>query len=105
MLQGTAAGGGSVGLTVSGVFISVNTTAGQTGAQVIFALVIAINADPTLIGLGVSALAEGDTLLADAPITATSIDDTGLARPVPLFAWWQLLLLAAVLAESLRRWR
>jgi spore coat protein A len=91
-LKGTAQGG-SVSVTVSGVLVSVTTSAGQTAAQVVQALANAINANPTLQGLGVTATAQGARLVTNGDVTAVTVADAGLDDVLDLRVeetrlWW-----------------
>ncbi len=91
-LRGTAQGG-RVEVTVEGQVMGVDTTAGQTAAQVIQALADAINADPTLQSLGVTAAAQGSRLVTNGDITNVTITDLGLSQVLTLTVqrtrlWW-----------------
>jgi cysteine-rich repeat protein len=86
-------GGGRVDLSLAGVLIRVNTVAGQTAAQIAQALADAINADGTLQGLGVGAVAVGNRIVTTGDITALDIRDNGLGEVLELSAqkdrlWW-----------------
>ncbi len=102
---GTAAGG-SVSAVIEGVLLIVPTTAGETAADVAAKVAAAIDADPTLSGLGISATSVGDTFHTTGSIDSVSIQDTGLNPQVPTgsagLALLPLLLAAAGLAR-LRR--
>jgi cysteine-rich repeat protein len=82
---GTAQGG-TIELTVSGVALSVATFAGESASDVAAAVAAAINADPTLQGLGVSGAVSLDTLFVIAgSVDAATSTDPGieiLAPPV-----------------------
>lgn len=80
--SGTAAGG-SVTLVIEGVMLVVTTTAGESAAQVAANVAAAINADATLQGLGVTATSIGDTFHTTGSIDQITIQDSGLAPPVP----------------------
>jgi cysteine-rich repeat protein len=83
-LYGTAAGG-SVSVTIEGVLVTVLTFAGQSVDEVFASLVIAIEADPTLMALGVRAGTDPIRLLTTHEITDLTIDDAGLSTfPPPL---------------------
>ncbi|HEU5454220.1 MAG TPA: multicopper oxidase domain-containing protein [Nocardioides sp.] len=92
-LSGTAAGG-SVSITVSGVVVTVTTGAGQSAADIAGALAAAINADPGLAALGVTATAQGTRLVVDGgDITQFLSADAGLGHLLTLDAqasslWW-----------------
>ena len=86
-------GGGRVELTVDGILIRIDTTAGQTAAQVAQALATAINGDPTLQSAGIEAIAAGDRVVTTGDITALNIRDNGLGELLELNAqsdrlWW-----------------
>ncbi len=88
-LDGAAAGGGTVELTVMGVSISVGTTAGETPAEVAAALADQINADPALQALGVYAMAfENRLIIENGDITGFQVNDTGLSDLLGLGMWW-----------------
>jgi spore coat protein A len=70
--------GGSVEITVDGQLIVQPTTGGQTPAEVMAALAAAIESDPTLSALGVTALSAGDTLYTTGAISSVTITDPGL---------------------------
>ncbi len=99
--------GGAVQLEIDGQPIEVTTTAGQTAEQVVAALSAAVNGDPTLAGLGVAAVAQGNTLLTNGTLGALVVTDPGLSEsPVAVPALpglGALLLLAAALGLSGRR--
>jgi len=80
--------------------VSVTTSAGETAAQVIAALAAAVNADPTLSGLGVSALARGNTLTVGGTIDSLVIGDPGLTDipRVPSLSGMAIAICAAVLS-------
>jgi cysteine-rich repeat protein len=83
LFMGTAAGG-SVTLIVEGVLLVVPTTAGQSAAQVAAVIAAAINADPTLMGMGIVASGVGDVLVTTGSLDSVVINDPGLAPSVPL---------------------
>ncbi len=94
-LTGTATGGGPprVDVTVSGVLIRITTVAGQTAAEVAQAIAAAINADPVLQGLGVSATAVGSRVVTNGDITSVDVRDNGLSDVLRLAVektqlWW-----------------
>jgi hypothetical protein len=70
--------GGSVSMDVEGVTIQVSTTAGQSVDDVMAALAAAIQADATLLGMGIEAVAIGDRLFLTGHYDNVSIDDPGL---------------------------
>jgi spore coat protein A len=91
-LAGGAQGGGA-SMTVAGVAINVSTSAGQTPAQVAAALAAAINANPALQALGITAYAAGGRVVVSGPITGISFGDPGLRNPFNLMVapgklWW-----------------
>jgi cysteine-rich repeat protein len=98
-LYGTARGG-SVSVTVEGVLVSVTTSSGETAAQVIAALAVAINTDVTLSGLGVSALANGNALTVGGTIDNLVVGDPGLTDVprVPSLSGMAMVLCAALLS-------
>jgi cysteine-rich repeat protein len=101
-----SASGGNVTLVIDGVMLTVTTTAGQSAAEVAANLAAAINADATLIGLGVTAASSGDTLYTPGNITSLTIKDNGLApNSVPLGPAAAPLLGLALLGLGLRRLR
>lgn len=65
-------------LVVEGVSIVVVTTAGQTAREVSAAAAAAINADPTLTGLGVSASSLGTELATTGAIDSVDSTDAGI---------------------------
>jgi cysteine-rich repeat protein len=69
--------GGSIEISVSGVALSVPTLPGETAADVAAAVAAAINADPALQGLGVSAASSLGTLL----VVGGGIDSAVSADP------------------------
>jgi hypothetical protein len=80
-------------VTVAGVLISVNTFAGQTPAQVAAALAAAINANPALQALGITAYVVGGRLVVNGAISGVSLGDPGLRNPFDLSVsagtlWW-----------------
>ena len=77
-LFGTAQGG-SVTLVVDGVTLQVGTTAGESAADVLAALAAAINASPTLQGLGTTASVGSGALATNGEVASFSIDDPGLS--------------------------
>jgi spore coat protein A len=93
-LRGTANGGGTVSLTVSGEAISVGTSPGQTAAQVAQALAAAINANATLQAVPVTATAVGNRVVVEAGhITSLVVGDPGLNDALDLVLqsdrlWW-----------------
>jgi spore coat protein A len=70
--------GGQVDLTVDGVLISVGTSFGQITDDIAAAIALAINTDPTLAGLGVTAFASGNTVITVGSIGGILVADTGL---------------------------
>ncbi|MFT5441686.1 MAG: cysteine-rich repeat protein [Myxococcota bacterium] len=95
---GSAVGGYSIYLTVDGEALVVVTTAGQSAADVAQAVADAINADPTLGMNGTYASVIGDELITNGVVSATQIDDPGLAaQPVPTLSEWAVLGLCATM--------
>jgi len=91
-LQG-AAQGGWVDLTVSGQVIRADTTAGETSLAVLTALAAAINANPVLQSLGISAVVTGGRLMIVGHISAVANTDDGLSQRfmltmLPMRLWW-----------------
>jgi spore coat protein A len=91
-LAGTAAGG-RVELTIAGQTVGVDTSAGQSSLDVLIALAAAINADPTLQSLGVTAMVIDGRLVVTGHITAVSSTDPGLSEKSVLTVlssrlWW-----------------
>src|SRR4030095_6518910 len=85
--------GGTASLTVAGVLISVNTSAGQTPAQVAAALAAAINANPALQAPGITANVAGGRVVVNGAITGVTLADPGLHNPFYLgmsaaALWW-----------------
>jgi cysteine-rich repeat protein len=77
--SGTAQGGG-IGLTLSGVALSVPTSAGQSSAAVAAAVAAAINASAELQGLGVSAVSSLEQLFViGGTIDSAASSDPGIA--------------------------
>lgn len=94
-LAGTGQGG-RVEVTVNGVLVGVNTSAGQTAAQIVAALAAAINANSTLAGMGVTAQALGTTLVINGDLTTVTITDPGITDVLKLGVsktrlWWSSL--------------
>ena len=92
---GTALGG-RVEVTVNGILIGVNTSSGQSAAQVMAALAAAINANATLAAQGVTAQAIGATLVVSGDVTTITSTDTGLSSVLKLAVaktrlWWSSL--------------
>jgi formylglycine-generating enzyme required for sulfatase activity len=104
IFRGTATGG-SVSLVVDGVALVVVTTAGESGQQVAENVAEAINNDPTLMGLGVTATNVGGTLYTTGNITSLIISDSGLLAAVPLGPAAAPLMGLALLGLGLRRLR
>jgi cysteine-rich repeat protein len=85
--------GGSAQMTVAGITVSVSTTPGQQPAAVAAALAAAINTDPSLQGLGVTAVADGARVIVQGEIGSFSCTDAGLSRDLLLEMradrlWW-----------------
>jgi len=96
-----SAEGGTVDPTVDGVLVSVPTSAGQSAEQVATAVADAITNDPTLGGLGVSAVAIGNRIVTNGTFDVMTITDPGLSESpiiaVPALSIWALGGLAAIL--------
>jgi len=91
-LSGTGLGG-RVEVTVNGVLVGVNTSSGQSAAQVMAALAAAINANATLAGMHITAQAIGTTLVVGGDVTTISVTDLGLTTALKLAVsktrlWW-----------------
>ena len=76
--------GGSIDLVIEGVALQVTTTLGQTAAQVAAQVAAAIQADATLAGLGVGAVAVGNDVVITGSIDQVGIHDPGLLPQVPM---------------------
>jgi cysteine-rich repeat protein len=92
-LSGTAAGDGSVSVTIEGEIVTINPTVGQTVAQVAQDLATAINANANLQALGVTATADGECVVTNGDVTDVTITDTGLSEELKLSVeatrlWW-----------------
>lgn len=81
-LFGTAEGG-SVSLIVDGVTVPVITVLGTSAIDVLVDLAAAINADPTLQGLGTTATVSGGVLVTNGDVTDFTILDAGLSASPP----------------------
>jgi len=93
--------GGRVEVTINGIVIGVNTSAGQSAAQAMSALAAAINANAALAALGVTAQAVGGTLVVAGDVTTISSTDAGLSSVLKLAVsktrlWWSSLTGATV---------
>jgi len=91
-LSGTASGG-SVSITLSGIVVTVTTSAGQTAAQIAQALADAIDANTALQVAGVSATAQGNRVVTNGDITSVTIADAGVQSKLDLRLektrlWW-----------------
>ena len=98
--------GGEVAVVIEGVSVVVPTSAGQHAAEVAAALAAAIEADPTLSALGVSAVAlGGQVAVSGGDVEAFAIDDPGLGDvpQVPALPPWGLGAAALALALAARR--
>jgi len=93
-LGGVATGGSTVDATISGEVVSIATTAGQTAAQAALALAAQINANTSLLLLGVSATAIGNRVVVEeGDVTDVQVNDLGLVATMSLIAdsdglWW-----------------
>jgi spore coat protein A len=95
--------GGAVNITVSGVPLSVPTASGDTPAEVASAVADAINADATLQGLGITAVADQNGVVTNGTIDAVTITDPGIsttAPPIPALSPGGLAALAALLLAT-----
>lgn len=109
-LFGTAEGG-SVSVTVDGVTLPVVTLVGTSALDVLGDLAAAINADPTLQGLGTTGAVLGGVLVTNGTVSDFTILDPGLTESppvaVPALGPWGVGALAALLlgagAGRLRR--
>ncbi|MCH2170718.1 M36 family metallopeptidase [Myxococcota bacterium] len=106
--SGTA-NGGRIVLTLSGVSLEVTTLAGDSATAVANRLAQAILADPSLVAMGVTAVAVAEGVVTDATVDAFTVEDTGLAPPLPALpgrvAWGAALLTSAIAALKLRSHR
>jgi hypothetical protein len=109
-----ASQGGRVELSVGAITVGVDTSFGQTAADVALALAAAINADPDLITAGITASADGGEVTTNGVITSYTTDDPGLTLgyepPAPIIpslwaggVWALALLLLAATAAMLGR--
>ena len=71
--------GGTITVTIEGVDVVVTTFAGDTLADIAQRIADAINADPTLSALGITAVAIGDSFAVNATIEMTVITDPGIS--------------------------
>lgn len=79
---GTAQGG-TIDYTISGVVLQVITTAGETAAQVAANVAAAINNDPTLSAMGVTATAIANQVTTNGTVDSSTINDPGLSHGMP----------------------
>lgn len=92
------AAGGTIDLEIEGIPLSVATLPGQTSADVAANVAAAINADPGLAALGVTAVALASQVATTGELTAFAVNDPGLGSPlVPALSDGGRWLLAAVL--------
>jgi len=77
--------GGTVRITVMGVLVIVTTNPGATPEQIAAAVAAAINADPTLAGMGVVATASGSTLHIGGQVDDIVFTDPGLGEKLGLY--------------------
>ena len=92
-LSGTAAGDGSLSVTIEGEVVTISPSAGQTAAQVAQDLAAAINANANLQALGVTATVVGDRVVTNGDITDVTITDSSLSELLELSVeatrlWW-----------------
>jgi spore coat protein A len=90
---GGTASGGQVQITVAGVLLTVDTTAGMTAADVAAALEAAINGNATLQELGIRAGVVGSRLLVEGEIEDFQTTDSGVSTALSLDVrpdrlWW-----------------
>jgi uncharacterized protein (TIGR03382 family) len=75
---GIAEGGGTIDLIISGVPLQVPTTEGESAAEVALAVAAAINNDPTLSSLGVTATSVGNQVTTSGSLDHISSTDAGI---------------------------
>ena len=110
--SGTAAGG-SISFTVGAVFLEVETSAGQTAAEVASAVAAAINGDAILTAAGITATADQNAVTTDGAVTSTTVEDSGLdytpillpAQVPSLGSSGAALLAALILTAASYAWR
>jgi cysteine-rich repeat protein len=108
MVLSGVAQGGSATVSIFGIDVTVTTSAGQSATVVNAALAAQANANATLAGLGVSAVALGNRLVTNGTIMAVDLQDPGLEEcgaSVPALPGWGLLLLAMALIGVALGWR
>jgi len=91
-LAGVATGG-EVAFIVEGIRVAVPTAAGQSAAAVATALAAAINADPTLAAMRITAAVRGSAVIVGGAVTQVEILDPGLRDTLELTLsssalWW-----------------
>jgi hypothetical protein len=74
-----SAQGGTIDLTISAVPLQVVTSAGQSTVQVAASVAAAINNDPTLAGMGVTAQAVGNQVRTTGSHDSQTVNDAGLS--------------------------
>jgi cysteine-rich repeat protein len=78
--SGTATGG-TIDLTLNGVNLQVVTLLGESAAQVAANVAAAINANASLMALGVTAASLGDEVATSGDLTTFEVNDPGLGGP------------------------
>jgi hypothetical protein len=99
-----SAQGGTIDLTISAVPLQVVTSAGQSTVQVAASVAAAINNDPTLAGMGVTAQAVGNQVRTTGSHDSQTVNDAGLSYSlvqVPALPRRGLLLAFLLLGASL----
>jgi extracellular elastinolytic metalloproteinase len=92
------AAGGTIDLVIEGIPLSVATLAGQSADEVAANVAAAINADPDLAALGVTAAASASEVATTGEVTSFEVNDPGLAGPaLPALSEGGRWLLGAIL--------
>jgi hypothetical protein len=99
VFHGTAQGG-SVDLTIEGVFLSVPTTLGQSSQDVASAIAVAINGHLGLQAAGITAASNGNIVSTNGDVTSHQINDPGLSHGVPALNGPALLALVLLLSGA-----
>ncbi len=104
-LFGTAALGGTVQVTLGGASVTVTTTPGQLPAEVAAAIALAVRFDPSMIALGIDAIALGNEVRTGGALGGLVITDPGLSgdlppRAIPLLSLWARLALGVLLVAG-----
>jgi cysteine-rich repeat protein len=92
-LRGTALGDGDVAVVIAGQTVTVTPSPGDTPATVAAALAAAIEAEPGLAALGITAVVRDGRLVLNAPFDDVLVDDGGLLQVLWLevtadLLWW-----------------